>query len=265
VFANVFTKTLRDLRRATFGWSIGIAALVVVVTVLWPSIRDMPDLEELLANYPAQMRELFDVQAITTGAGFLNAELFSMLLPALFIVYGVGRGARLVAGEEADGTLETLVVTPVSRTRLLLDKALALAVAMGALGAVLLVTVLIASALVDMGLPPQDAAIGTLSMVLVGLLHGWLALAVGAATGRRTLALVVAATVAVAGYVLHVAGALVDAVAPWQPLSPFTQAVGTGPVGPDLPLGFAWLAIGAVALVATSIPRFATRDIRTRA
>jgi ABC-2 type transport system permease protein len=265
VVVNVFTKTLRDLRRSAIGWSIGIASLVVIVTALWPSIRDMPDLEELLANYPAQMQELFDVRAITTAAGFLNAELFSMLLPALFIIFGVGRGAKLVAGEEAEGTLEVLVVTPVSRTRLLVDKALALAVAMAALGAVLLVTVLVASTAGDMGIPAQDAAIGTLAMVLVGLLHGWLALAVGAATGRRTVALVVAGTVAVAGYVLHVAGALVDAVAPWQPLSPFTQAVRSGPVGADLPLGFAWLGIGAVVLVVASIPRFARRDILTRA
>jgi ABC-2 type transport system permease protein len=29
----------------------------------------------------------------------MNAELFTLLLPALFLTYAIGRGARLVAGE----------------------------------------------------------------------------------------------------------------------------------------------------------------------
>ena len=129
MFANVFLKTLRDLRRGLLGWSIALVLLVAVMAALWPSIRDIPDLDELLASYPAVMRELFDVEAISTGAGFLNAELFSILLPALFIVFAVGRGAQLVAGEEEVGTLEVLLATPASRARVLLDKAAALALA----------------------------------------------------------------------------------------------------------------------------------------
>jgi ABC-2 type transport system permease protein len=264
VFANVFLKTLRDLRRSTIGWSIGIALLVMIMAAMWPSIRDMPDLEQLLSNYPQAMQELFDIQAITTGAGFLNAELFSILLPSLFMIFAIGRGTKLVAGEETDGTLEVLVVSPVSRTRLLLDKAVALGVAVVVLGAVLFSSLVVAAAVADMGVPVGHAAAGTLSMVLVGLLHGWLALAVGAATGRRALAMAVAATFAVAGYVLHVAGALVDAITPWQPLSPLTQAIRTGPIAADLPLGFLWLAIGAAVLLAASLPLFSRRDILTR-
>jgi ABC-2 type transport system permease protein len=264
VFANVFLKTLHDLRRSLLGWGIGMVVVVATIVALWPSIRDMPDIEQLLANYPEAMQNLFDIQAITTPAGFLNAELFSLLLPVLFIVYAIGRGARLTAGEELDGTLETLVVTPVSRTRLLTEKAAALGVGVGVLGVVLLVSVVIAGAAAGMDLSTRDAAIGTLSMVLIGLLHGWLALAVGAATGRRALALAVAATVAVGGYVLHVAGALVEAVEPWQPLSPFTQAVQSGPIGADPPVGFAWLALTAIVLLGASLPVFARRDIRTR-
>jgi ABC-2 type transport system permease protein len=264
MFANVFVKTLRDLRRVTIGWSIGITLLVVTMAAIYPSIRGMPNIEELLANYPQAMQELFDIQAITTGAGFLNAELFSMLLPALFMVFAIGRGTKLVAGEENDGTLEVLLVTPVSRTQLLLEKAAALGVTVFALGAVLWVTLVISATLADMGITVAHAAIGTLSMVLVGLLHGWLALALGAATGRRALAMGIAATVAVTGYVLHVAGALVDSVAPWQPLSPFTQAVRSGPVGAELPLGFLWLALGAVILLAASVPWFSRRDILAR-
>jgi ABC-2 type transport system permease protein len=264
VFTTVFRKTLYDLRRSLVGWSIGIVTLVGLMAAIWPTMRDMPDLESFLANYPEAMQRLFDIEAITTGAGFLNAELFSMLLPAMFMVYAIGRGAKLVAGEEADGTLDVLVVTPVSRIQVLLEKAAALAVALSVLGLVLLASVVVSSLAADLEIPVRDATVGTLAMVLIGLLHGMLALAVGAATGRRSWALVAASTVAVAGYVLHVVGALVEAVEPWQPLSPFTQAVETGPVGAEVPAGFAWLALGAVVLVLAAIPIFDRRDVLTR-
>ena len=80
------------------------------------------------------------------------------------------------------------------------------------------------------GIPARHAAIGVIAVVLLGIQHAWLALAIGAAAGRRGLAIPVPGTLAVMGYVLHVIGALVDAVEPWQPLSPFTQAIEAGPI-----------------------------------
>lgn len=265
MLTSVFLKTLRDLRRSTIGWAIGLAVLVAVMASIWPSMRDMPDLEDFLANYPEAMRELFNIEAITTGAGYLNAELFSILLPALFIVHGIGRGARLVAGEEEAGTLEALVVTPVTRLRLLLEKAAALGVAVVALGVALFLATWASGVAFDMQLPVGDIAVGSLAMVLLGLEHGWLALAVGAASGRRGLALGVASTVAVAGYVLYVLGLFVEAMEPWQPLSPFHQALDAGPLGGGgVPVVFAWMALAAVVFVGAAVPLFDRRDIAAR-
>jgi ABC-2 type transport system permease protein len=262
VFADVFRKTLRDQRRALAGWGSGIAVMVLAMAALWPSVRDMFD-QDLLAAYPEPIQRLFDVEAMATGAGFLNAELFSILLPALFIAYGVGRGARLVAGEEQDGTLEVVLVSSITRARILLHKAAALAAGIVGLGVVLFASTVLSSLVMDMGIPAGHAAIGALAMVLIGIQHAWLALAVGAATGRRGLAITVAGTLAVMGYVLHVVGALVDAVEPWQPLSPFTHAIGPGPVSATVPAGFAWLALAAVVFIVAALPLFDRRDIAT--
>lgn len=263
MFANVFLKTLRDLRRSLAWWSVSVAALVAVMAAVWPSVRAMPNLDEFLANYPEAMRELFSIESMGTGAGFLNVELFSILLPALFLVFAIGRGARMVAGEEEAGTLDVLVVTPVTRLELLLHKAGALACALLVLTAVTFGSTVVASAVVDMGVPTADAAVGSLAMFLLGLEHGWLALAVGAAVGRRATALAVGSTFAVAGYTLYLVGELVTAVEPWQPLSPFTQALADGPVGPGAPPSFAWMAVAAVAFVAAAAPVFERRDLAT--
>ncbi len=258
---NVFLKSLRDQRRALVGWGIGIVALVVLESALWPSIRDMPDLKTFLANYPEAMRKLFKLEDFGTGAGFLNIELFSTMLPVLFIIFGVGRGARMIAGEEESGSLDVLLVTPVSPIRLLLQQAAALATTLATLGAVLYVAVLGCSLAFGLGIPAADLAGATLAMVLLGLELGWLALAVGAAFGKRALALGVAATAAVAAYVLYAAGELVSGLHAWQPLSPFHQALTGGPLGAGLPLAYAWMPVAAAVVLAAVLPMFNRRDI----
>jgi ABC-2 type transport system permease protein len=258
---SVYLKTLRDLRRAVVGWSVGIGALVLVEAAVWPSFRDMPDIEDLMEQYPDYMKDLFDIESMTSGLGFLNAELFTLLIPALFVIYAIGRGARLVAGEEDVGTLDVLLVTPVSSTRVVLDKALALLTSVLALGAALWAVTLGASLALGMGIDPGEAATGALAQVLLGAEYGAVALALGVATGRRSVAIGVPAALAVAAYVLHAAALLVPEIDPWQELSPFHQALAEGPLGAGLPATFGWLVVGTVAVTAAATRLLDRRDI----
>jgi hypothetical protein len=89
MFGNVFLKTMRDQRRTLLGWGVGIVLLVGIEVALWPSIRDMPDLENFLANYPEAMKELVNLDAMTTPSGFMNAELFTLVLP-IRVPFGCG-------------------------------------------------------------------------------------------------------------------------------------------------------------------------------
>jgi ABC-2 type transport system permease protein len=260
--APVLVKTLRDQKRSLVGWSVGIAVLLLVEGALWPSVRDMPQLDEMLEGYPEAMKEMFDLDTMSTGVGFLNAELFTLVLPALFIVYGISRGARLVAGEEEAGTLEIVLVTPVSTTRILLEKAAGLVASMLLLGLVCALATTAVAWAFDMGVPVGHVLAASLAMVLIGTEYGVLALAIGAVTGRRMVAIAVSGAAAVAAYVLYVAGMLVEGVADWMPLSPFHQALAGGPLAGGLPGDFAWLVLGAAAVLAVAPPAFARRDIR---
>jgi ABC-2 type transport system permease protein len=112
-----------------------------------------------------------------------------------------------------------------------------------------------------LGIGAADLAGATLAMVLLGVEFGWLALAVGAALGRRAVAIAVASAAAVAAYVLYVAGELVGALEPWQPLSPFHQALDGGPLGAGLPAAYAWMPLAAAAVLAAALPVFDRRDI----
>jgi ABC-2 type transport system permease protein len=115
-----------------------------------------------------------------------------------------------------------------------------------------------------MGVGAADLAGAVLAMVLLGVEFGWLALAIGAATGRRGVAIGLAAAAAVASYLLYAAGKLVGTVEPWLPVSPFHQALDGGPLGAGLPAAYGWLILVPAVLLAAALPMFGRRDIRVR-
>ena len=130
-----------------------------------------------------------------------------------------------------------------------------------ALGVALYAVTLGCSVALGMGIGPGDTFSGCLAMVLLGSEFRLVALGVGAATGRKSLAVAIPAALAVATYVLYVAGLLVASVDPWQHLSPLEQALASGPLGGGLPLDFVWLALGCVLVTLATLPTLDRRDI----
>ncbi|MGZ4718581.1 MAG: ABC transporter permease subunit [Acidimicrobiales bacterium] len=260
MLANVFAKTLRDQRHSLIGWSIGTALTVVIMAAIWPSFSDM-DLDSLLSQYPEAMKEAFNITGMTTGTGYINAELFSLMLPAMFIIFAVARGARLIAGEEEDGTLDLLATMPVSRGRVLLEKGAALVLSIGVLALVLLVSTYLSSLAFGLDIPFVHALNGALAMCFIGLEFGLVALALSACPGSRALATGVTAGLAGAAYLLYLIAQLIDSLRPLRVLSPFYQAISEGPIGPNLPpITLAMLVVGLVALV-VAVPVFERRDL----
>ena len=85
MLSSVFAKSLRDQRRGFVGWSVGVVATVALMASIWPSFSDV-DMSSLLQQYPEAMQRLFDLDSFASAAGYLNVELYSMVLPAVFII-----------------------------------------------------------------------------------------------------------------------------------------------------------------------------------
>jgi ABC-2 type transport system permease protein len=257
---SVLLKTVRDAARGFVWWSLGIAAMVLVTVLFWPSVRDSQGLKDFARTAPDVLKAFTNGELdFTSPVGYLEGRLFALLVPVLFLVYAIGAGARAIAGEEEAGTLELLLSLPLSRTRLVLEKAGALVVQLGALAVVLVVLVVAASKAVSLDVSAGRIAAAGASAYLLALAHGALALSIGAATGRRATALGIAGAVAVGGYLLDGLAEVVDALEPWRVLSPFDWV--------DQPLrhglGGGAIALAALALVATAaaLPLFARRDV----
>ncbi len=194
------------------------------MVAVYPSIRDNPALDQLTEDYPEALKAFvafggeFDY---TSGAGYLGSELYSFMIPLLLLVAAVGAGARAIAGEEERGTLELLLANPVSRSRIVLEKLAALVFELVVLGLVLWIALLVGVRLVDMEISAVNLGAATALAVALALLFGCVALLVGSASGHRGRAIGIASAGAVAAYFLTSLAPLVDALEPFQKLSPY--------------------------------------------
>jgi ABC-2 type transport system permease protein len=260
VLRSVYTKTVREGLRGYAWWSAGIAALVLLTVSIYPSIRDNDDLNQAVQDYPDAVKAFFGGNFdLSTGAGYLSAELFSFMIPLLFLIYAITAGARAIAGEEEAGTLDLLLAQPISRLRLVAEKFAAQATQLAVLGVATFLVTALAARLVDMDVGIGRIAAGSVGVYLLALAHGALGLLGGAATGQRTVAYIVAVAVATGGYVLNGLAQLVDSLERWRVLSPFEWY--GDPLREGLSLQAGLLALVALVAFVAAVPAFQRRDI----
>jgi len=259
-------RGIRDSRRALIGWCLGVAAYVAVLAAIFPSIKDMPNFDELIESYPDVLKSFFGISggaSISTGAGFLDIELFSFMLPLFVLVLAIGAGARTFAGEEDAGRLELVLAYPLRRRDAVLAKAAVVGLEVLVLCAAIGLTLVVFDPIVGLELSYGRLVAALAGLAVLGLLHGWLALGVGAAIPSRALAIGVPAGLAAAGYLVNGLHELAGWLDPFRFLSSF-WLVGASPLqnGIDAVGALLVLAAGAVALLAGSV-LVERRDLQT--
>jgi ABC-2 type transport system permease protein len=247
---NVFQKTLRDQKVSGAAWTAGILAITAYVIFLYPVIADQADLQRFIDALPEAIKAIAGgVLDYSTPNGFLSAQFFSMMGPIIFIVYAVIHGSGTIAGEEERGTLALLLANPVSRRRVLAQKVAALVFGITA-GAVVLWIGLAAWSLASgVDLRFGLAAQGCLSLALLGTFFGMLALAAGAATGRRAISTGVTVAIGVTAYLLNAFAPLVSWLEPARLVTPFYYYQGNEPLLHGLSLLHAGVLIAASAVL----------------
>lgn len=262
MLTSVFAKTLRDQRRALVGWAVALGGLIAFTVAFWPTYADSPELAGLTDDLPEALRAFVGQGDLGTASGFLSSQLFAFLLPLLVGIMAVGRAVGTLAGEEERGELELLATQPVSRRRIVMEKGAAVLVgAAGVIGAgFVLLVVGVRAVGMDVGI---DALVGAMTgLLLFSWLLAAIALAVGAAWGRRVTALAAAAAVGLAAYLVAKFTPLVPGLDWLADLSPWTWAFGADAVaeGPSA-VGAVGLVVLAGAALAVGAWRFDARDL----
>ena len=262
---NVYLKSLRDMRRSIVWWSLGLIAMTALMIAVYPTIRDNPDLNKLVENYPEALKAFIAFGGdldYTSGAGYLGSELFAFMVPLLLSIAAIGAGARATAGEEEGGTIDLLLANPVSRQRLVFEKATALATEVFLLAVVLWISLLVGVEIVGMDISAANLAAATVSAALLAFSFGAIALLAGAVSGRRSVAIGVPAALGVAAYLVSSLGSLVDSLRFASKASPYYHYVASDPLRQGLGLGHAGFLLGVGVLASgLAVLAFERRDL----
>jgi len=263
--SELFRRGVLDNRRGLAAWCAGVAGYSLLLAAIFPSIEGSPQLDELIQSYPDALKSLFGISGagISSGAGFIDAELFGLMLPLFALVLGIGTGARTLAGEEESGRLELVLAHPVRRRNVVLAKGAALAVELAVFALATFAALAIASPIFELDLSLAKLAGAAVGIGLLGLFHGLTALAVGAAVPNRALAIGFAAALAAGAYLVSGLHELASWLDPFRFLSSFWW-LGQAPLQNGVePWGLFVVGVAAAVALALGAVLIDRRDLAT--
>jgi ABC-2 type transport system permease protein len=254
----VIRRGLRDQRRTPLTWGGPLAAMSALIAALWPSIEGSMD--KLMESYPDDLKEAFNIRALTSVEAYFDAEMLSFIIPLALAFLAVRVVVRMLSGAEERGHLDIVLCAPVARRTLV---AAAMLVAGGVVAAVLAIVAAatwLAAALV--GADPSLAVIGRgllnvwpLAMLFAGLA----ALVAGRAHSGAPVTAVAAGTL-IGMYVLDLVGKLSEPAEPLRRISAFKYYGSAIQDGID-PAAFAGLTVVAAALAVAGAWLLERRDV----
>lgn len=213
--------------------------------------------------FPDAILALFGGGNISTPEGFYQVETFGLMAPIAVMVVTVAIGARALAGEEANRTMGLLLANPISRTRVVLEKAFAMLLPALTVGFATWAGVALGSVIGGLGMNPGNIAATCLLVTLLGLAFGALALALSAATGRVKVAVYGPVGAALAFHLLNAFLPLNDRVAELAKWTPFYYYLTSDPLLNGMHWGHGAVLAGlTVVLVGLAVVLFRRRDLR---
>lgn len=265
----VLRQMLAERWRSLLAWTLGTVALIVVMVLFFPSIEESgADFDTYVQSLPESLRDTLGVAgaSMSSPVGYLMSQLYSNMYPLLILVMAFAAAVWTIAGAEADGTLEMTLAAPLSRWSLAVGRLAGVAIT------TLVVTVVSTGALAALsplvnlqaGIPSWGLWSAGLTMWAMVMLYAGLAFGMGAAFGRKALALGVASAAAVIGFLGQVFASLADPLEFLRTASPWYWFLGSDPLttAPSLTSLLLPLVV-CLAFTCAGTWRFARRDLST--
>jgi ABC-2 type transport system permease protein len=251
--------TLRMRRVSTAAAALGLIAVLLAVGALFPAVGHTFG----KLNIPKGVADLLGGADYGTITGWYRSEIGSIYGPLLIAAIAITGVSATTAGEEEDRILSLLLAHPVTRVRLIVAKASAIAIVVLIVATATFLGLIAGVALAGGGISVGHLAAFSLHLAFLGFATGAVALALAAATGERSLATAVAAGVAVVGWLINGFAPLVSSIAWLKYLSLFYYYESSDPLtsGVDI-IDLVVLALVTLVLTAFALVSFRDRDLR---
>ena len=170
------------------------------VGTLWPPLKKT--FAALSASLPPAFDRLLGDVSMDTPAGWMNAEMISIVGPGFLIATAIISAGAATSGEERARTLGLVLSTSASRTTFLAAKTAAMVTHVLIVAVAMFSGLLVGNIIGHMGIGVGRLLAAAAQMTLVGLVFGAIALTLGAAGSDRRRSMTISAAIAGLSFVL---------------------------------------------------------------
>jgi len=261
---SIIGKTLRDHYRSSIAWGLGLLSIISLQLYIYPTAVQSSDaMQQYIDAFPEAFKTIFRMEDYFSGEGFLGTELYSLMIPLIFISICAARGSSAIGSEIESGTADVLFTLPISRQRILISKLIAMVLEITFLSILVIFSISIGAGLVDMEIGFSQLVTATSASALMGLIYGSVALLAGSLTGRKGAATGLAIATAIAALLFYSLAPIVDTFDYLTPLNPMDWAINGNPLSEGVSLAnFVKLVSLYFLLSASALAIFNKRDIR---
>jgi ABC-2 type transport system permease protein len=201
---SILAWTIRQRKISTLWWSFAIAVFLFINMIFYPTFKnDAEELQKSFENIPdAALQLLGGSSDFFSPIGYINSQVFFIMLPMILGILAIALGAGLLAREEQDKTIESLLSRPISRTNLLSSKALSGVIILFIVTMVGLLTTIITAKIVDLEVSTAVLIKTTVICFLLTLSFGAVAYLLSATGKARSASIGIATFVALGGYII---------------------------------------------------------------
>ena len=259
--ADITWLDTANRRRGLIGYCLGMAVYALVVVAMYPAFKTSTSLDKLIAS-DSTAAALFGVTGrISSSGGWLNGNIYANFFPLIMLLLTVGYGAASLAGQDEDGTLALLAVLPVRRAAVVAQKATAMAMQAATLTVTVAVLVIIGRSF-QLDVTIAHVASVSVATFLMGMDFGLVAMAAGAMTGKRGVAIGTATALAAASYLISSLALVAPWIRPGRYASLFYWSVGNSQITQGLSPGdYTVLIITGLCALTTATLAFRRLDI----
>ena len=257
---NSFTKALADRLLVAVVVGLAGAGMGFLMGPMYLALEDV--LSDLLEQMPESIMAIAGGADMATPAGWYTGEMYSIVFPFAVMFVAANAAARAFGGEMENRTIGLVMATPNRRTRLAVEKAVAMVVHVVIATVLLSLGVWLGAAIAGVDISVADIASIGLMLALVSCAVGGLSMVVSVVSGRGVMAILVAMLVAIVAYVWSSFVPLADPIADLAWLSPWHHFIGTQPMSDGVDwLSAGWLALLSLAAIVAGVYLFKRRDI----
>lgn len=254
---DIILWELKRRKSSIIWWSLGSVILIATILFIYPSIRDQAaQFNKVINELPEGLRGLktggvSNTLDVADPISYLNSQLFYATLPILWIILTITRSGAVLGKEEQTHTIELLLARPISRSKLLASKALAVLLESAIVTIVSFVGVFVFAQAVDLQVASWPLLETTVLTMLFCLSFGAIAFALQAAsTLTRRMAITTAVFVGFGGYILASLSGLTDWLKGPAKIAPYHYFAPDKILHGDISAGFTVYLVAVFVLAA---------------